>query len=229
MGPVIVGAGTKPVSANASGGHVSVTNGTGCPSAGVVPTATAHAGVPAGSARLVLIGGLPWTGKSTLAARLGEALGAVVLHSDEVRRHVARLSPAARPTGSFGQGMYSPEMTGLTYHELLTRARAALTEGRNVVLDASWHDPVWREEARKLAADVSADLAELRCQLPLETIAERVTGQAVALGNAAGETLALVRLLAASQHPWPSAITVDTAPGPTEVAQQVLRALAASD
>jgi len=174
-----------------------------------------------------VIGGLPGTGKSTLAARLGEALDAIVLHSDEVRRHVARLSPAARPAGSFGQGMYSPEMTELTYRELLTRARAALAGGRNVVVDASWHDPAWRDEARRLAYEVSAELAELRCELPLETIAERVTGQAVALG-AAGDTLALVRLLAASQHPWPSATTVDTAPEPGVVADHVLRALAAS-
>lgn len=181
-----------------------------------------------GSARLVVIGGLPGTGKSTLAARLGEALDAVVLHSDEVRRHVARLSPAARPAVSFGQGMYSPEMTELTYRELLARARAALADGRNVVVDASWHDPAWRDEARRLASEVSAELAELRCELPLETIAERVTGQAVALGNAAGDTLALVRLLAASQHPWPSATTVDTAPEPGVVADHVLQALAAT-
>jgi uncharacterized protein len=187
---------------------------------------TAPAG--AGTApRLVLIGGLPWTGKSTLAAQLGEALDAVVLHSDEVRRHVARPGPA-RETRSFGQGMYSPEMTELTYRELLARARAALVAGRNVVVDASWHDPAWRAEARSLAGDVSAELAELRCELPLETIAERVTGQAVARGNAAGETLALVRMLAASQHPWPSAMTVDTVPEPAAVADHVLRALSAS-
>ena len=193
--------------------------------AGLAPPADAREG--SRPARLVVIGGLPGTGKTTLAARLGDALGAVVLHSDEARRHVARLSPSARPTGSFGQGMYSPEMSELTYRELLSRARKALSEGRNVVVDASWHEPVWREEARRLAAEVSADLAELCCELPLETIAKRVTGQAVTLGNAAGETLALVRLLAASQHPWPSAITVDTAPEPARVAEVVLQSLAA--
>jgi uncharacterized protein len=193
----------------------------------IVGAETAPAG--AGTApRLVLIGGLPGTGKSTLAAQLGEALDAVVLHSDEVRRHVARPGPPARATRSFGQGMYSPEMTELTYRELLARARAALVAGRNVVVDASWHDPVWRAEASSLAREVSAELTELRCELPLEIIAERVTGQALARGNATGETLALVRMLAASQHPWPSAITVDTVPEPAVVADRVLRALAAS-
>jgi predicted kinase len=202
---------------------MSLTSGSEVPPA----TAAARRQVPglSRSPRLVVIGGLPGTGKSTLAARLREALGAVVLHSDEVRRQVARLSPATGPANSFGQGMYSPEMTELTYREMLARARSALTAGKTVVIDASWHDPAWREEARRLAAEVSAGLVELRCWLPLETIAERVTGQAVRRGNAAGETLALVRLLAASQHPWPSAITVNTAPEPAAVADRVLREL----
>jgi uncharacterized protein len=214
---------------------MSVTSGTELPARGSGPSATGHAATgdaasgDAGAvvARLVVIGGLPGTGKTTLASRLGEALDAVVLRSDEVRRQVGRLSPAARPARSFGQGMYSPEVTELTYQELLARARAALVAGRNVVVDASWHDPAWREAARKLASEVSAKLAELHCELPLEVIAERVTGHGAGLGKASAETLALVRLLAASEHPWPSAIAVDTAPDPEAVAQSVLRLLRA--
>src|SRR5207248_5092618 len=39
--------------------------------------------------RLVLVGGLPGTGKSTVAAALADATGWVVLRSDEVRKDVA--------------------------------------------------------------------------------------------------------------------------------------------
>jgi aminoglycoside phosphotransferase family enzyme len=180
----------------------------------------------AGRVRLILIGGLPGTGKSTLAARIGGALGAVVLRTDEVRKELAGLDPAATAAAGFGQGLYAPEMTGRTYRELLTRARAALAAGESVVADASWHDPAWRGAARGVAAETSSDLAEFRCVLPLDTIMGRITGR-YGTGDASDATTGVVRRLAASLEPWPSATDVDTRPSPAEVAETVLRALGA--
>jgi len=79
----------------------------------------------AGRVRLVLIGGLPGTGKSTLAARVSEALGAAMLRTDEVRKELAGLDPVTPAAAGFGQGLYAPEMTGRTYRELLDRAEEA--------------------------------------------------------------------------------------------------------
>ncbi len=181
----------------------------------------------AGRVRLVVVGGLPGTGKSTLASRLGEVLDAVVLRSDEVRKQLAGFDPARPAPAPFGQGLYRPEMTEATYGELLRRARVALSGGRSVIADASWHDPAWRVAARTLATQASADLAELRCELPIEAIVERVDGRAAAGGDASDATVTLVRRLAASQQPWPSAQTVNTGPPPAQVAETVLRSLGA--
>ncbi len=49
----------------------------------------------AGASRLVLVGGLPGAGKSTLATGLADALGAAVVRSDELRKELAGLAPDA--------------------------------------------------------------------------------------------------------------------------------------
>jgi aminoglycoside phosphotransferase family enzyme/predicted kinase len=181
----------------------------------------------AGRVRLIVVGGLPGTGKSVLAARLSEALGAVLLRTDEIRKQLAGLDPSAPARAAFGQGLYAPGMTTATYRELLGRARAALRGGETVVADASWHDPAWREAARALAADTSSDLAELRCVLPLETIMQRISARA-ASGDVSDATGDVVRRLAASQAPWPSATEIDTSPPPGDVAAAALRAVRAA-
>ena len=52
--------------------------------------------------RLVAIGGLPGTGKSTLAEALGNELGFVVLRSDEVRKERAGLDLRDRASAPHG-------------------------------------------------------------------------------------------------------------------------------
>ncbi|MGH9236296.1 MAG: AAA family ATPase, partial [Acidimicrobiales bacterium] len=118
--------------------------------------------------RLVMVGGLPGTGKSTVAGAIGDALEATVLRSDEVRKELAGL-PVDRPApDEFGRGIYAAEATAGTYRELLSRAGVALGMGETVVLDASWGDQVRRAQARALAARACADLVELRCEVAPE-------------------------------------------------------------
>src|SRR5690606_13262563 len=98
--------------------------------------------------RLVLVGGLPGTGKSTLARALGDALEATVLRSDEVRKELAGLPADAPAPAGYGEGIYSAAATAETYRELLSRAEIALGMGEIVVLDASWSDRTHRDLAR---------------------------------------------------------------------------------
>ena len=51
----------------------------------------AHAHLTAGRVQLVLIGGLPGTGKSTLASGLERELGMCVVRSDELRKTLGPL------------------------------------------------------------------------------------------------------------------------------------------
>lgn len=178
----------------------------------------------AGAVRLVVVGGLPGTGKSTVADGLGDALGATVLRSDEVRKELGD-QPIDRPAAAaYGEGLYTAERTADTYGEVLRRARVALGMGESVVLDASFTDDTWRDAARRLASDADADLTELRCRVDPGVAADRIRRRLAAGGGASDATPAIAAAMAAREVPWPSAHVVDTS-GP--VAAGVKTALAA--
>jgi aminoglycoside phosphotransferase family enzyme len=75
----------------------------------------------ASTVRLILIGGPPATGKTTLAGRVADRLGAVVLSSDHVRKELAGLDPVTSAAATYRQGIYAPTWTERTYAELTRR------------------------------------------------------------------------------------------------------------
>ena len=90
-----------------------------------------------GRVRLVLVGGLPESGKSTLANSLGDAIGAVVLRSDEFRDGPSSAISDHAGTTTFRRGRYTPRRTRDVYQQLIRAARQHLGLGQSVVLDAS--------------------------------------------------------------------------------------------
>jgi uncharacterized protein len=175
-----------------------------------------HDHLEAARVRLVLVGGLPGTGKSTLADDLGDTLSATVLRSDEVRKELAGM-PATSPAGApFGQGIYSAAATEATYEALFERTEVALGLGETVILDASWIDDAWRARARNLAERTDADLVELNCQAPTELAADRLRRRASCRdpvtgdGDASDATPEIAQHMAQTAAPWPSATPIDT-------------------
>src|SRR5579872_5821649 len=100
---------------------------------------------------LVLVGGLPGTGKSTLAAQLAARANFHVIRSDVVRKELARLSPETPSVAGFGTGLYAADWTRRTYAECLRRAEQLLFDGERVIVDASFID----EERRAPFFDAS--------------------------------------------------------------------------
>lgn len=173
-----------------------------------------------GRVRLLIVGGLPGTGKSTLAAGLGGALGAVVLRSDELRKQLAGMDTTTRAPAPFGEGIYRRDATAATYREMLARARVALAHGESVVLDASWLDPSWRDAARRLALETVADLGELRCVAPPGVAEHRIRARAHAgASDASDASVSISSSMAALDAAWPQAVDLDT----TRSREQVLR------
>lgn len=170
----------------------------GAADAGAVATLAALAldHLRRGAVRLVLVGGPPATGKSTLARGIGDRTGLVVLRSDEVRRELD-------PAGASAAGQYSPAAVRRTYAELLRRAGVLLRQGRSVVLDASWSDPAERLLASELTAETSSDLVSVRCA---------VTPRAA--GTRDGRFAR-----------WPGSYRVDTDGPPEQVLQEALELL----
>jgi aminoglycoside phosphotransferase family enzyme/predicted kinase len=175
--------------------------------------------------RLVLVGGPPGTGKSTLARGLAEERGWTVLSSDETRKEQAGRAWTERAGEPLDEGLYGPEATEATYRTLLDRARRLLAMGESVVLDATWSRADHRDRAAQLAADSVSDLEELWCSASPATVAQRVRARAEGGEDVSDADEATAGRLGARFEPWPGAVVVDTEAPPERVVAQVLTAL----
>lgn len=161
----------------------------------------------AGEVRLVLVGGPPGSGKSTVAGGVADRLGLTVLSSDRVRKELAGVSAEHGMAAEYGAGIYTSEWTRRTYRELLRRAEVLLGLGESVVLDATWADRGWRQAAASLAQAASSELSQLRCQLDEDEASRRMAHRR---GPSDADAMIGHRLRQAFA-PWPEAVVLDTA------------------
>lgn len=150
--------------------------------------------------RLVIIGGLPGTGKSTVAAAVGNLGGAVVLRTDEIRRQLAG-SAADR---------YSPAAVDAVYRETMARAERLLRRGEHVVIDATWSLSAHRRDARLLADRCSADIVEIECRAPAGLSEQRIRSRRAIGDDPSEATPAVAAAMAATFAGWPEATVVST-------------------
>ncbi|WP_231496478.1 bifunctional aminoglycoside phosphotransferase/ATP-binding protein [Rhodococcus sp. UNC363MFTsu5.1] len=174
----------------------------------------------ASAVRLALVGGLPGTGKSTLATRLAEAVGAVVVSSDSVRDELQRSGEIGGEPGAYRRGLYSPAAISAVYDAMLGRAEDHLSHGESVVLDASWSDRRERRRARELAAQTASMLLQLRCACPQAVSEQRIVARTVGFSDA---TAAIADRMSTDADPWTDAVTIDTMRTVDEAASETVR------
>jgi uncharacterized protein len=163
-----------------------------------------------GAVRLVLVGGLPGTGKSTLADALAHACGWMIIATDEVRKEMAGVSLATSLHADPNRDHYRFDDRSAVYTECLRRAEQLLAQGESVIIDASWNSAQWRQAAADTAARSAAELVELRCVAP-DAIAEaRILRRRAEGPTASDADVAVAHHLRDTADPWPSAITIDT-------------------
>jgi len=124
--------------------------------------------------RLIVMAGLTGTGKSVIARELARRLGAVHLQTDVIRKELAGITPDEHRFESVGNGIYSAEMSHLTYEETRRRARQLLLEGKSVILDATHTKAKEREAATRIAKETGACFCIVNCHCPEETVKERL-------------------------------------------------------
>jgi predicted kinase len=123
---------------------------------------------------LVLVGGLPGVGKSTLARGLAERAGFCVVSSDRVRRELAGLpGEGGHPVG-FEEGIYTPAWRARTYAECLRRVEGLLFEGKRVLVDASFREENRRREFLQAARRWGVPAAFLVCVAEPEVVRRRL-------------------------------------------------------
>lgn len=150
-------------------------------------------------ARLVAIGGLQGTGKSTLARALsptiGHCPGALVLRTDEARKRRFGLAPEQR----LPPQAYEETISRAVHAEVFAMAATALSGGQAVVLDAVFLDPAQRAAAEAVARDAGCAFDGLWLEAPIEVLRARIAGRS---GDASDAT-ETVLLRAAAVDPGP--------------------------
>src|SRR5206468_7223266 len=129
---------------------------------------------PATRPGLLLIGGLPGTGKSTLARALADRAGFAVIRSDVVRKELAGRPPTEPTPTAERDKLYSAEWTDRTYAECLRRAEDQLFAGTRVIVDATFADDGHRQPFLSLAARLAVPAALLLCRADRATVRRRL-------------------------------------------------------
>jgi len=89
---------------------------------------------------ILLVMGLPGTGKTTFARALAAELGAAHINSDKVRDELNL------------RGQYDPDAKEAVYNEMYVRAKEALANSQTVVLDSTFYQAATRNRFIVLAS-----------------------------------------------------------------------------
>jgi aminoglycoside phosphotransferase family enzyme/predicted kinase len=123
---------------------------------------------------LLLVAGLPGTGKSRLAQGLAERAGFSVLRSDALRKELAGLPSQEQTPPPLRELLYSAAWSARAYAECLDRAGRLLFEGRRVLVDATFREENKRETFLQAAVQWGVPFGILLCQAEPETVRRRL-------------------------------------------------------
>lgn len=173
----------------------------------------ARAHLQAGAVALIVVGGGPGTGKTTLARALASRTGARVVSTDEVRRELRESGDITGEPGEIDSGLYRPEQVQAVYTAVLLRASQALARGQSVILDGTWRDPRQRQRVRVVAGEHHCPAVELVCTAPLSEAAARICTREPGSSDATG---AIAVAMAAETPRWSGMHPIDTTGPPGE-------------
>lgn len=123
---------------------------------------------------LILVSGLPGTGKSTLARNLADSASFnAVIRSDVIRKELAAKTNSA----TMADDLYSTISTKQTYDECWQQARRRLLSGERVIVDATFQRDEHRLKFLQLAIDCGARFAWLLCDAPPDIARQRLAAR----------------------------------------------------
>jgi aminoglycoside phosphotransferase family enzyme/predicted kinase len=141
-------------------------------------------------ARLVAVGGLSGSGKSTVAAALapdvGPAPGARILATDRIRKQLFGVSAETR----LPQSAYRPDVSRRVYAQLGLRAERILRLGHGVVADAVFDRPDERSRIANAAAAAGAAFSGVWLDADRDLLTGRVRARTGDVSDATPDVVA---------------------------------------
>jgi len=126
------------------------------------------------AARIVAIGGLSGSGKSTVARALAPSVGvipgAVVIRSDEIRKRLCGASPLTK----LSPAAYTPEMSAYVYDAVVATARDVVASGHSAIVDAVCARPVDRRAIEGAAMLSGVPFTGVWLDAPERVLVERI-------------------------------------------------------
>ncbi|MCA9147019.1 MAG: AAA family ATPase [Planctomycetales bacterium] len=174
---------------------------------------------------LILIHGLPGTGKSTIARTISEQLGFALLQTDAIRRSVIGASDDKL---NFNEGAYRPENRRRVYEAMHEQAEGLLSNGTSVVLDGNYLEADLRVTAANLANRHHAEFVAAHCECLDEIALERIITRSRnggALSETRPEFFDRQRQSEEPDPPGLSSLVIDTSTGSSESLQSVFETL----
>ena len=111
---------------------------------------------------IIIVIGLPGTGKTTFSRALAQVIDAVHLNTDMIRDDLDL------------RGQYDRQTKALIYQEMMSRVEAALENGNNVIVDGTFYRRKIREGYRKLAKAQAVGLKWIELKAQEQVIRDRV-------------------------------------------------------
>jgi len=141
--------------------------------------------------RLIAVGGLSGTGKSSLARavapELGPVPGARMIHTDVIRKRLCGVAPETR----LPPEAYSRAMNDRVYAALCAEAKQALGAGYAAVADAVFLLPEERAAAAAAAAAAGVPFTGIWLEAPEAVLAQRIAART---GDISDANVAVLRL-----------------------------------
>lgn len=172
---------------------------------------------------LLIVGGRPGTGKSTLASALSERLGWPVLKSDVVRKNLAGVGLGEDSASEVGKGIYAEPWNRRTYEAMIDQAKVLASLGEPVILDASWSRAADRELVRAAAKEVHADIIEVECRCSEDVALERISARRAEGTDPSDADERVAKAM--KFESWPESVVIETDGDVNSAAEQVLSRL----
>jgi aminoglycoside phosphotransferase family enzyme/predicted kinase len=173
-------------------------------------------------ARIVAVGGLSGTGKSTLAASLasdlGPAPGAVHLRSDLERKTMFHVDETVR----LGPDAYTTAASSRVYGALLHKAGLVASAGHAVIVDAVFARPDERDAIEAAARTAGVPFQGLWLTAPRETLLARVAARTNDASDATPEVVEQQLAWDADGNSWPKVEAGGSAPETQSAARRAL-------